>query len=114
MKLAHNYYVYIVQCSDSSYYTGVTNSIERRIAEHNEGIDPDCYTFKRRPVVLKYSEHFFHIKNAIAWEKQVKGWSRKKKEALFKGDFETIKRLAQSKTNQQLKDRKTGPSPSSG
>ena len=111
MKLAHNYYVYIVQCSDGSYYTGVTNNFDKRIAQHNEGLDPNCYTYKRRPVVLKYYEHFFHIKNAIAWEKQVKGWNRKKKEALFKEDFGKIIQLAKSKT---IKNKIESPSPGSG
>ena len=96
MKLHHNYHVYIVQCSDEFYYTGITNDLERRIAEHNEGLDKTCYTFKRRPVVLKYSEHFVNVKNAIAYEKQLKGWSRKKKEALFAGDYDAIKKLASS------------------
>ena len=113
MKLAHHYYVYIVECSEGLYYTGVTNNLERRIAEHNEGIDTNCFTFKRRPVNLKYSQHFQNIKNAIAWEKQVKGWSQKKKEALFDNNFEVIKQLAKSKTV-QAKDGATGPSPSSG
>jgi putative endonuclease len=54
------------------------------------------YTFKRRPVVLKYCQRFQDITQAIAWEKQIKGWSRKKKEALFKEDWEEIKRLARS------------------
>jgi len=94
MKLAHNYYVYVVEGGDGSYYTGVTNDVEKRIAQHCEGLDPNCYTYKRRPVVLKYHEHFFHISNAIAWEKQVKGWSRKKKEALFAGDYKKIRELA--------------------
>lgn len=113
MKLSHNYYVYIVQCRDGSYYTGVTNDVERRIAEHNESLDSNCYTYNRRPVVLKYTEHFFHIKNAIAWEKLVSGWSRKKKEALFDNNFELIKQLAKSKTVRS-KDGGAGPSPSSG
>ena len=94
MKTGHNYYVYIVQCSDGSYYTGVTNDLERRLWEHETGYNEKCYTFTRRPVVLKYHEHFHNINNAIAWEKLLKGWSRKKKEALFKGDWEEIKRLA--------------------
>ena len=97
MKLGHHYYVYIVACSDGSYYTGVTNNLERRIAEHNEGVDQTCYTFKRRPVGLKYEEHFNNIQNAIAYEKQLKGWSRKKKEALFKGDYQSIRELAKSR-----------------
>ena len=99
MKENHNYYVYIVQCNDGFYYTGVTNNLERRIIEHNEGMDNKCFTYKRRPVILKYAEHFVNIKNAIAYEKQLKGWSRKKKEALFIGDYEAIKKFAKSKCN---------------
>jgi putative endonuclease len=79
MKLRHNYYVYIVECNDTLYYTGVTNDIERRLQEHNEGLNPHCFTFKRRPVTLRYSEHFVNIQQAIAYEKQLKGWGRKKK-----------------------------------
>ncbi|MGG9972491.1 GIY-YIG nuclease family protein [Ferruginibacter sp. SUN002] len=97
MKKAHNYYVYIVECSDKSYYTGVTNDYERRLWEHNNGENKKAYTYKRRPVILKYCEHFYNIKNAIAWEKQLKGWSRKKKEALFVGNWKEIIRLAKSK-----------------
>lgn len=97
MKLAHNYYVCIVQCSDGFYYTGVTNDVDRRVEEHNEGLDPGSFTFKRRPVILKYYEHFQSIKNAIAYEKQLKGWSRKKKEALFIRDYDEMRRLAKSR-----------------
>jgi putative endonuclease len=96
MKIAHNYFVYIVECSDSSYYIGVTNDIERRIWEHNNGYNPTCYTFSRRPVVLMYEERFEDIQQAITREKQLKGWSRKKKEALFKEDWDEVKRLAKS------------------
>jgi putative endonuclease len=111
MKLSHHYYVYVVECNDHSYYTGVTNDLDRRIEQHNEGLDPNCYTYKRRPVILKYSEHFIHIKNAIAWEKQVKGWSRKKKEALFVGDYKRISELAKSSDHKVVDP---GPSASSG
>jgi putative endonuclease len=99
MKLVHNYYVYIIQCNDGFYYTGVTNDVDKRVRQHNEGLDPNCYSCKRRPFFLKYYEHFGNVKNAIAYEKQLKGWSRKKKEALFVGDYETIKKLAKSKNN---------------
>ncbi|MBI1767930.1 MAG: GIY-YIG nuclease family protein [Bacteroidetes bacterium] len=98
MARDHNYFVYIVECSDGMYYTGVTNNLERRLDEHNEGIDPKAFTFKRRPVVLRYWDRSSDIKQAIAWEKQIKGWSRKKKEALFKEDWEEIKELAKSKS----------------
>jgi putative endonuclease len=97
MKIAHNYYVYIVECNDKSYYTGVTNNLERRLWEHNNGENTEAYTYGRRPVTLKYCQRFQDIKQAIAWEKQVKGWSRKKKEALFTEDWEEIKRLARFK-----------------
>ena len=92
-----DYYVYIVECSNASYYTGVTNDIERRLTEHNSGSNETSYTCSRRPVILKYCEHFHHIDEAILWEKQVKGWSRKKKEALFNNDWKEIKKLASCK-----------------
>jgi putative endonuclease len=94
MKIAHNYFVYIVECIDKSYYTGVTNNLERRIWEHNNAENSLAYTFKRRPVILRYFQRFQDITQAIVWEKQIKGWSRKKKEALFVEDWEEIKRLA--------------------
>ncbi len=97
MKIAHNYYVYIVECSDKSYYVGITNDLERRIEEHTSGNDTSSYTYKRRPVILKYYSHFFDVNQAIAWEKQIKGWSRKKKEALFEEDWNKIKKFAKSK-----------------
>ena len=98
MKIAHNYFVYVVECSDKSYYTGVTNDLDRRIWEHNND-DTNSYTSKRRPVILKYFQRFQNINAAIAFEKQIKGWSRKKKEALFEENWEEIKRLAKSKGN---------------
>jgi len=86
--------VYIVECSDGIYYTGVTNDLEGRIQQHNSGENIGCFTYPRRPVLLKYAEHFQNIKAAIEYEKQLKGWSRKKKEALFANDIERLKRLA--------------------
>lgn len=94
----HNYFVYIVECSDGFYYTGVTNDLERRLSEHNEGIHPKSFTYKRRPVVLKYWQRFQYINDAISWEKQLKGWGRKKKEALFVEDWDKIKELAKSRS----------------
>lgn len=94
MKSRQVYFVYILLCADGSYYTGMTNSLDRRIAEHENGIDPACYTFTRRPVVLKYCIDYQYVNDAIRREKQIKGWSRKKKEALIKGDFDELIRLA--------------------
>lgn len=67
-----------------------------RLWEHNNDNNVLCYTFKRRPVVLKYFQRFDDINQAIEFEKQIKGWSRKKKEALFREDWEEIKKLAKS------------------
>ena len=78
MKIAHNYFLYIVECSDKSYYTGVTNDLDRRLCEHNNDNDALAYTYKRRPVVLKYFQRFQDINQAIEFEKQVKGWGQEK------------------------------------
>ena len=94
MAKFHNYFVYILACADGSYYTGVTSDLDGRLYEHNNGCDMKSYTFFRRPLILKYAGHFHHIEDAIAFEKQVKGWSRKKKEALFQEDWNEIVRLA--------------------
>ena len=79
MKIAHNYFVYIVECSDKNYYTGVTNNIERRIWEHNNEENASGYTFKRRPVILKYCLRFQDITQAIAWENKLKVGREKRK-----------------------------------
>ncbi len=89
-----NYYVYILKCADSSYYTGIRNNLERRLAEHESGINPDCYTYKRRPVELVYSEYFTDPNLAIAFEKKVKNWSKAKKTALIEKNWEKLKSLS--------------------
>jgi putative endonuclease len=99
IKLDHRYFVYILRCNDGSYYTGITNNIERRLWEHETGYHPTCYTINKRPLELKYCERFQSVKQAIAWEKQLKGWSREKKEALFREDWEELKRLSKSQAS---------------
>lgn len=76
------YYVYILLCADKSYYTGMTNNLERRIIEHKT-LNKYSYTFKRKPLKLVWHQVFTNPKEAITIEKQIKGWSRKKKEALI-------------------------------
>lgn len=88
------YYTYILKCSDDSYYVGVTNNAERRLIEHQEGINVTCYTYSRRPIELVYFEKFIDILQAIAREKQLKGWSRKKKEALIEERGTDLKQLS--------------------
>jgi len=83
-------FVYILECADGSYYTGVTNNPERRLAEHEEGINPDSYTFSRRPLKIVYSEYFMDPLQAIMWEKKIKGWSRRKKQALIDEDWKSL------------------------
>ena len=90
-------FVYILLCNDNSYYTGVTNDIERRINEHNHS-DTISYTSKRRPLKLVYCQEFMDIKQAIALEKQIKGWTRKKKQALINEDWEALKLYARNHT----------------
>lgn len=90
------YTVYILKCSDQSYYVGVTNNIESRLVEHNSGLNRKAYTYSRRPVALVYTEHFGAISDAIAFEKQIKGWRREKKEALIAGDFERLPELSRN------------------
>lgn len=88
------YYVYILECVDKSYYVGVTNDLSRRLAEHSNGLLPKAFTKGRRPVKLVYTENFIDIRQAIAREKQIKKWSRVKKEALIKGLEETLPQLS--------------------
>ena len=88
------YYVYIVQCSDKKLYIGITNNVERRLDEHNKGENKTSFTYKRRPVKLIFQQEYYDVNQAILFEKKIKKWSRKKKEALVKGDFEKIQELS--------------------
>jgi len=88
-------FVYMLRCADGSFYVGSATGDDstRRIAEHESGYYHG-YTSTRRPVTLVWSEHFLRITDAIAVERQIKGWSRAKKEALIKGDWSAIEQLA--------------------
>jgi putative endonuclease len=90
------YCVYILLCSDNSYYTGITNDIERRFGEHETGFNTSCYTYKRRPIKLVFNEFFTDVNQAIAFEKQVKGWRRAKKEAIINGDWDLLPELSKT------------------
>lgn len=94
----------MVICADDSYYIGISNSVDLRLAQHNAGEDEGCYTFKRRPVRLVYAADFRDAKDAIAWEKQIKRWSRAKKAALARGEFDELRRLARSHGRQAHHD----------
>ncbi|MDE2362600.1 MAG: GIY-YIG nuclease family protein [Hyphomicrobiales bacterium] len=87
--------IYIVECADGSYYTGITRrDPDTRVSEHNQGLDPSSYTFTRRPVRLVFSSFFDRVDEAIATERRIKGWSRAKKEALMRGDYDALPALA--------------------
>jgi len=87
-------YVYIVRCQDGSFYTGSTRgSLEDRVNQHNAG-SYGGYTATRRPVRLVYSDYFDRITDAVSAERQIKGWSRAKKEALARGDLDALKVLS--------------------
>lgn len=92
-----SFHVYILKCADCSYYTGHTDNFDVRLAQHHQGYFPDCYTATRLPVELMHSQAFETRYEALAAERQIKGWSRKKKEALMRGDWVGISRLAKSK-----------------
>ena len=92
------FWVYILRCADNSYYIGHTDNLEKRIAEHHAGSITSCYTFKRRPLQLVFSQDFPSREEALASEQQIKGWSRKKKEAMMRGDWAEVSRLAKSNT----------------
>lgn len=77
------YFVYILQCADSTLYVGSTNNIEKRLHEHNELKSGAHYTKIRRPVILKYTEELPDISTARKREAEIKTWTRKQKLALF-------------------------------
>jgi putative endonuclease len=94
--------IYILQCSDGSYYSGVKRrSVEERVSEHAQGLMPG-YTFTRRPVKLVVSEHYERIVDAIAAERRIKGWSRAKKEAYMRGDFSALVALAKRGSKERV------------
>ena len=90
-------FVYILRCSDGSYYVGSTRDLDRRLAEHASG-NGAAYTRHRRPVTLVFSEEFDRIDEAYAMEKRIQGWSRAKREALITGRLELLPQLGRRRT----------------
>jgi|SRR5687768_13250168 len=87
-------YVYIPHCSNGKYYTGSTTDLQKRLVEHEEGIGAN-FTRKYLPFKLVYVETFQTVDQAFAREKQIQGWSRKKKEALIRSDFNSLKKFSE-------------------
>jgi putative endonuclease len=119
------FWVYILRCADGSYYTGHTDNLEARMAKHKTG-ETEGYTSTRLPVELVFSEQFSTREEALTCERQIKGWTRKKKEALMRGDWAEVSRLAHrgrvsrtselvlSKAHPAAADCEKSPSTSSG
>ena len=106
------YYVYIVECADGTYYTGITNDVDRRVGQHNFGTDEKAYTYSRRPVVVVFSAEFREVLDAIAYEKRVKGYSHAKKKAMIEGRWSDMRALSRSMLDRR-RDTSGGASTSS-
>ena len=92
-----SFWLYILCCADSSYYVGHTDDLEKRLAQHQAG-EIAGHTAARRPLQLVFARGFPSREEALAAERQIKGWRRAKKEALIKGDWEEVSRLAQRRS----------------
>ena len=101
-----SYYVYTLLCSDDSYYTGSTSDLLRRLYEHQNGVMPEAYTYRRRPVELVWSEEVPTLGEALAHEHQIKGWSRAKKEALIRGDIDLIHEIVKEERKRREEEKR--------
>ncbi len=91
--------VYMLRCADGRYYVGSTRgSLDIRVAQHDQGL-VEGYTKHRRPVDLVWHQVFQRITDAIVAERQIKGWSRAKKEALIGSDWDALKALSRNRTD---------------
>ena len=86
-------YTYILECADGSYYTGSARNLDIRLAQHQAG-EGARHTKSRLPVKLVYFEEYGRVDEAFYREKQIQGWSRAKKEALIRGDIDTLHNLS--------------------
>ena len=94
------HFVYILQCCDGSYYVGLTQNVSARLDVHNSGEGP-TFTARRLPVRLVYQEACATLEEAVRREKQLKGWSRAKKEALISGNLKSLSELAACRGTRQ-------------
>ena len=87
----------MIQCFDGTFYVGVTNDLERRFGQHCEGVDPNSYTYNRRPLHLKWAGDFPSIRDAIDFEKRLKRWSHRKKRAFAEGKWADLHRYSKGR-----------------
>ena len=97
-------FMYVLKCFNDLYYTGSTNNLNKRVAQHNAG-EGSNFTKKHLPVKLVYFEEFKRIDEAFYREKQVQGWSRKKKEALINGETNLLHSLSECKNESHSKNK---------
>ncbi len=97
-------YVYILKCSNNLYYTGSTNNLVKRLSDHQNGMGAN-FTRKHLPIELVYYQEFAQIDQAFYREKQIQGWSRKKKEALITGKTNLLPKLSECKNESHYKNR---------
>ncbi len=97
-------FTYILKCADKSYYIGSTVNLEKRLWEHQNGCGSN-FTKKNLPVELIYFEEFERIEDAFFREKQLQGWSRRKKEALIAGRSQDLSRFARCENDSNSKNR---------
>ena len=104
------FFAYMLDCADGTIYTGHTDDLDVRYAQHVAGYFPKCYTLKRRPLTLLWAESFGTRVEALEAERRIKGWSAAKKRALAAGDWALLSELARCRTDARV----TRPSTSSG
>ncbi|GAB2974675.1 GIY-YIG nuclease family protein [Nocardioides montaniterrae] len=100
-------WTYMLRCSDGTYYVGSTRSLEKRLGEHQQGLGA-AYTRRRRPVELVWSAEYPNVGEAFFWEKRIQGWSRKKREALIRGDYAALPALAKKDFSKRRPDEAEG------
>jgi len=101
------FWVYLLRCADGKYYIGSHrgDDVEPRVWEHNEGIDPKAFTYSRRPVTLVWCGAFSDPTEMVNFERQMKGWTRAKKEAFVRGDWDRLQALSKSRTSPPVREK---------
>ena len=100
------YAIYILKCSDGTYYTGLTKELDGRVLEYQMGVNSESYTYGRRPIKLVWSIVTESYQEAFQWEHQIKGWSRVKKEALIRGDIDGIHEIVKGERKRREETKK--------
>ena len=98
-------YLYILQCSDGTYYTGSTRNLEKRLSEHQSGKGAN-YTKTRLPVTLVFQEYFLNIADAYRYEQKIKKWSHTKKKAMIDNNWELLPKISECKNDTHFKNKK--------